>query len=197
MDNTIFADCIDRMGDHFGKRLKDSREYAQALSGVPGEASEDICRGRIWDNAPIPSKFPTIRDLLDDWMKWLRDHPDKQEPIAWEFCPYCEPDTPGLIRVQIPSTNPEHIKMGYTHRNSMVRCRHCNNGQHRNPTWPRLCRDEIEGRGWAVATDYHEIEDEEEAPIPTPREDRRPWFTHIEKSLQAGDREQDDSDLPF
>lgn len=199
MKADLFIKGMERLQDHFGKRLKDTAEYGQALSGIPGEAFEAIVRDRVWGAPPIPSRFPTIAELLDDWQGWLRHHPEQQAPVRWVYCPWCEVDLPGLIIVDIPLKEPVRDRTGHAreHRRSVVRCRHCGNSEHRNPTWPRYTWENIEERGWRVVTHYHEQEVEESFPVQRAKEGRTPGMRTIADSVPVGDRETEDDDIPF
>jgi len=190
MDSNTFTTCMDQLQDHFNKRLKDAGQYWEALHQLPGDAFVDICKARIWNHSPNPGQFPTIQGLVDDWQAWLKKHPHRQEIIRWEFCPYCEDGSPGLIEVRIPLEEPIYPNPESNYRNTLVRCGHCNNAQHRNPTWPRHKREEMQGKGWEIVTEIHTIEDEEDISVPRPPKGRQPGVTHIEQSLPIGDREE-------
>lgn len=181
MENKTYNECVSDLEDHFGKKLKSPKFYYTELKHIPDQAFREIVRGRIRAKAPNPGQFPTIQELLDDWRQWLENHPDKKARVEYVFCPHCESHMPGQIRVRIPSQSQEYIRMGITHRESLVLCGHCPNAtmETRNPTWPRLRVDEIESRGWEVLTQYRTREDDD----PAPKEWMAEWKRHTERAL--------------
>jgi len=195
MDNKTFDDCVGMLEDHFGKKLKEPRFYWDELKQLPGDAFQSICKFHIRTHGPTPGNFPTIQALMEAWQQWLKAHPHRQEVIKWEFCQYCEENSPGLILVRILLEKPMYEKPELNYRNTVVRCGHCQNEQYRNPTWPRYRRKEIEGKGWETVTQIHTAREEKEMPVQRPSETRSPGMKHIGHSLPKGDRDQED--IPF
>lgn len=195
MDSNAFTECMGMLEEHHGKKLKEPRFYWDDLKGLPADAMRDMCKGWIRNHGPTPGNFPTIQALQEEWQAWLKKHPHRQEVIRWEFCEYCEPDSPGLILIRIPLEKPIYRKEDSNYRETVVRCKHCNNGQYRNPTWPRYTVEDIQARGWTVVTKRHRREDDSDLRVPRPSEKRVPEMTHIEKCLPVGDR--DDGNAPL
>lgn len=197
MDENTFKRCISDLEDHCQKKLKDPRFYWEELSTIPGDAFFQICRGWIRDHAPTPGNFPTITNLQEAWQMWLKSHPDRKEIIRWEFCRYCEEDTPGVIIVRIPLEKPIYQRPEANFRTTEIRCGHCQNAQHRNPTWRRMRRSEIEQSGWQIVTKERMDAGNEQMKYRSPESPvRHPGFDSLAKSLPTGDNDRDE-DLPF
>jgi hypothetical protein len=203
MDETQWNDQIGVLEGYFGKDIRGSkknpgagRQYWEELRGLPGDAFTEICRACMKQHPPVPSHFPTIQQILDDWQGWLKSHPDRQARVQWEFCRYCEPDAPGTIEVAIPLEKAIYRDPDHNYRHTVVRCGHCRNDENRNPTWPRLTVDQIRARGWTVITKEHQAQEEEDPwrKTPRPSPDRSPGMKSIQDSLPAGDI---DEQIPF
>lgn len=205
MDNKTFNTCMTMMEEHFGKKLKEPRFYWEELKQLPSDAFETICKTKIKQYAPTPGHFPTIQVLLEDFQGWLKSHPHRQEVIKWEYCPYCESHSPGLILVKKELKEQIYTNQEHNYRSTIVRCGHCVNAEYRNPTWPKYKQEEIEGRGWTIITKRHEPMDEKDVRVshgtddcPRSKRVRADGFTHIEHSLPTMDRDQDSNDdIPF
>lgn len=191
--NDCFIEWVERMEEFFSKPLKGARQqYWAELSWMPDEAWVDVCKSCMRAGKPFPSHFPSIDDIRQGHVRWSQNNPTLVPQERFSFCRYC---IDGYITVSIPVKK----RFWYDHVSGLVTCGHCQNWRLRNPTFPRMRREEIERRGWKIVrpAELREYEEDEPTMAIDPDDERSPGMTHIEQSLPVGDRDYEQDDIPF
>jgi len=86
-----FERGMNRIAGWFHKKLSsDNIEiYYRRIGNIPDTPWEEILDNLIDETAPIPSKFPTINFLKNEWYSWQRAHPErvvKRETVPCDQC---------------------------------------------------------------------------------------------------------------
>jgi hypothetical protein len=95
MNNLIFHEGIRKLKEHFGGRELNEdqiKNYRDGLKYIPNEAFQKIIKIWILAKKPIPSNFPSIQELRDEFPRWLDNNPTKKIQKPETNCIYCEGD---------------------------------------------------------------------------------------------------------
>ena len=193
--NDLFVTGVERLEEFFSKKLKGARQqYWTELSWMPDDAWQEVCKVWMRMHKPFPSHFPSIDDLKQGHIDWAMANPQLIPVVQYTFYRFC---VDGEINVAIPVKK----RFWYDHISGVVNCAHCGNYMHRNPTFPRMTREQIERKGWIITrpAELRDYEGEEDISVPAIKPDdmRSPGMAHIEQSLPIGDRDMGQDEIPF